>query len=329
MRMFKGELAFLNTVARPAGGFRRADWLLTEFSSNEWSADFAKGSPVRWSFDVPLYDGSRLTDPQHGELLDTLKQWLCAQTHPSVTGRPRLHPTTSFNRIARTFHLIDYLLLHGGSLSLATHGLRLLTANDIRSLIGELAATRLIEESAYAWSERARSYLVQKAQAISARSIADACNEVPEIEETCDEVDCDLSLTSTEQLHVRVWLWQNGLYSRRRSKEAGNAFVPDMLAISSAVYERTIWGRKLNFSIPFELCFGSDDKSPIEMARVPTSDAERDVASRRQLATYVTALVGLRSVALKSKRVPLQAFAPLDEDHSQTLDLKGLGRFTC
>jgi hypothetical protein len=320
---YAGELSFLNEIgAQRASGFRHADWLLSDYDSAVWQADFGLAQPLTWSFAAALYDGTRLTDPQHAEFLDVLRQWLCVQSNPAATRSRRLHPSTARARVTRTLHLIDYVLLNGRDLQISRHGLHLLNRNDLSALLGALCSSADIQSAVYQWPTRLSSLLLDCSRSLTDGDLADTCERAPGVDADYDEEDATLGLDRQQLLRARVWLWREGLYRRGPNE----SFRPDVLALAERLYRNTLWGVQRR-STPPELCFGETEAPSHEKIRVAVKNFEDDRPDLRKVTSYIDNIRGLRLVAAGGGPVPLAPFALLDEESVLAFaDLKDVGR---
>ena len=83
------ELSFLeNIIGDRKQLYRENIYLKSSFDANIWHLIFKK-KQIIIDFNVQLYDGSFLTEPQHHNLLEILKCWICLQNHPgTLPGEP-------------------------------------------------------------------------------------------------------------------------------------------------------------------------------------------------------------------------------------------------
>jgi len=320
---YAGELGFLNEIGTQHGSaLRQADWLLSDYESDVWQADFGLAQPLTWSFSVALYDGSRLTDARHAEFLDVLKQWLCAQSNPAATRSRRLHPSTARARVARTLHLIDYILLNGRELQIAKHGLHLLNRNDVAGLLDALCSSSDIESAVYQWPTRLSSLLIDGSSGLTDHDVAETCEGVPSIEAQYDELDATLGLDRQQLIRARVWLWREGLYRRGPNE----SFRPDVLALAERLFRNTLWGVQRR-STPPELIFGEAEGVSHEKLRVPVKNYEDERPDLRKVTSYIDNIRGLRLVAAGGAPVPLAPLSLLDDESVLAFaDLKEVGR---
>lgn len=328
--MHTGELSFLNSIILPKAGYRSAHWLLTDFSDNEWSADFGRVSNTSWNFDVPLYDGSRLTDLKNAQLLDTLKQWLCIQAHAKVDRHQSRNSSTAKRRVTYTLHLIDYILLNGKQLEIGDHGLKLITENDIRTCIATFSSNAFIENSIYQWSHKLRDYLLSYSSSLSDVEVAKIASLRPEILVPHEVEDSKLELTQKQLIACRAWLWTKGCYREIATAE-GPAFRANLAKCAAEIYSGTLWGKQVaatSKDTSLELDFGAGRFSLIEKRRVPTRNFEDERIDNRRAANYLASLRSLRVVCADDSRIPLHAFDPVEQDILKGLDLKEPGRNT-
>jgi len=325
-RTFEGELSFLNHInPRRTSVYRNAQWLQSDFLADKWVVRFEHLTTLRTiDFSVRMSDGLLLTHHRHSELLMTLKEWLCACTHPHATAARPIRSSTMQARVNCTLHLIDYLLLRQDKLSLCSYGLAVLTENDFKVLISRLASANDVAESVYEWTFKLRDYLLENAQNISAGDIADACQDIPTIDVGLDRGG-DLQLSTTELLAARAWIWREGLYERK--SQGGFKYVPNVTELASRIYMNTLWGSQTR-NIPQELRLPQDRLAERERKAVPVRSENNQSAGDRTIALYMRCLSYLKLVARGGHAVPASALdSILDRNPYSWLQLNDVGRF--
>lgn len=122
---------------------QEADWLLSDFNSSVWICKFEVSNSTELNWDKPLYNGTLLTSQQNASLLEMLKCWIII-----ATTKDSLLNTTSENVykiFLSTIHLINYLLLNGKRLKIATHGLNAVTSSEITHILTTLTTKNLFD----------------------------------------------------------------------------------------------------------------------------------------------------------------------------------------
>ncbi|TCS37903.1 hypothetical protein EDC30_103195 [Paucimonas lemoignei] len=323
------ELEFIALINLDrAEEYRSAWWLKSPFPNNSWELDFGLGSKFQIDFRVQLEDNSWLTDPQHHQLLELFKCWLCVQTHFDSTGQVTLTNIACYHRVSRTFRLIDYFLLNTAYFKLASYGLAIVTDTDIRRFFSDLATSSSTAESIYRWHDRLTAYLKDGISKLNESEVQAILKEKPALGEI--EVDiCDRSLELNDQelIRARAFLWSKGFY-KKACANVDYRYGPRSKQISDAVYANTLWGKIQAKPIPEELHFHQIDRYYREYSSVPVRTALEDKLS---LATLSAWKQTLRSMGLLSELelpVPLEALNLTDEIAlHDCLPLKPSGRF--
>jgi hypothetical protein len=322
--MFKGELDFLNAFAgKYDNRYQSAEWLKSNFRDNEWKCQFKNVTDFIISFKIPLYDGSTLSDPQHEDFCNTIKSFLCLQTHIDCTGGVILSPVSARNKINLALHLIDYFLLNGQRLAIAQYGFRYITENDLKSLIALLSTSSSISETIYKWPERLSAFLRDKILGMNAKEAADIISDNPFLLSTIpDECDRTTSLSAEEILLARAWLWKNGYYRKR--KISGAEYNLKTRKIASQVFLSTLTGgitktaREFQLVKAFEL-FNEFDKAPVWTG-------PKDKFSTQRMSKYLNCLQAFGLLSQDST-IPYHHLKMLSSKNSIfTAQLKPTGR---
>lgn len=199
------ELSFINEYRRAYSSFTVARWLLSRFEEPVWNCRFDK-STITINFSVTLADETVLTDARNSKLLNCIKRFLCAQTHPSVIGGKTFTPETEKALVTRAIHVVDYFLLRGCFTSKKS-SFRELSKNDIYGFIDTISGHRLIKASIYEPEERVLAFL---------RTVKMDSTELDALRERhpllFDTVDCDLpeGFDESRVQLARAWLYKNG-----------------------------------------------------------------------------------------------------------------------
>lgn len=324
LKRFTGELAVLQRhLSDRHQDYRSASFLRCDFAAPRWDCEV---NNVRFSLDwsVTLPGGTRLTDVQHSTLLTTFKCWLCIQDHPDTSARSMLAEVTKQRRVQRTLHLIDYFLLRAEALSLHTHGLGLLTENDVRLMISRLAGNSATAVSVYEWPDRLNAFLRSQSTAISELELKELLVSHPELAMPFDE-DPLTSLTGNELVRARAWLWRSGLY-RPAGAHLPYDWGPDTAKIANLLYINTVWGTRTFKPVPRELLLFPVDSSPTEMPRAPVRTEDDERMSIEQLRPTLARLRSLTYLSAIDLPIPTESLSATD-DKSVLGSLKILGRF--
>lgn len=319
------ELSFLNQVIGDrVTQYRNAWWLKSPFASNKWFCEFGNDH-IELDFQVELEDRSLLTQLQHSQLLDTFKCWLCIQTHPDLTGGRTSSELPAYHRISRVLHLIDYFLLNSSEFQLAKHGLALITEGDFRSLIFSLAKHKETAYAIYQWNETLARYLKHQAGLIQTEELKSIIANYPEIANIhVAEEDQVLSLSETELIRARAFLWSNGFYKNQTNQDYQHS--PRTLALTALLYANTLRGR-VRRPVPEELCISPVTRYHREYPGVPVRTGIGTRRTDKALEGYVHSLRSLGLLAEIGLAVPVRALETISyKGLRDSLDTKPMGR---
>lgn len=157
------KLSFLKSLKKPSSeSYRKAPWLLNDFSQNVWHVDFDYKAPKGLNWSVELYDGSVLTEPRNERLLTSFKHFVIIAT--SNHGYHDAH-TNGLNTQVRSFSIalkiIDHLLLNAEAYGLLTAGLAGLSDQHLMGMLTQFAQSSSSAESVYEWPDRLCAFLLQ------------------------------------------------------------------------------------------------------------------------------------------------------------------------
>lgn len=323
-KRFEGELAILERVlADRSREYRSASWLHSDYEDNLWIVRVNDSEfQIDWRIDLP--DGTPLTAPRHEVLLTTLKCWLCLQDHTDTSHRSMLSPATKQRRLHRTLHVVDYLLVHADSLCLPTHGLSLLTENDIKQFVMRQCENSWVAVSVYEWPKQLEQLLRNESAAVHPAELHEVLKSHPEIAVQFDDEPMT-GLSGNDLVRARVWLWQQGLY-RQPSQHLAYEFGPNIGRISELLYRNTLRGIASQKPVPPELLIFPTGWAPIEMPRAPVRSQDDVRMSIEQLRPLLRSLRSLAHLTRIGLPVPTSALKGLD-DKSIMADLKTLGRY--
>lgn len=318
------ELAFLADLASSRQQqYRSAPWLKNPFDSNQWRCQFSTRYWLDIDFDVLLEDGLSLTSPKHAPLLETLKTWLCVQTHADATGGNPATAQTAYARISTTLQLIDYLLLNDKRFGISNHGLLAMTQANFAELLFVYGSSREVHNGLYAWPSRLAAFLRQEIGQLSDAEVAKAIAEhsclrrdVPPPE------DWLLDFSEDEVIRARYWLFLKGLYTRGR---ANYRLQPNSNKLCSLIYPGRLKRSKVK-TVAVELCLLPRESCRRELPAAPVSLVKDDRMDAKRFGSARRIVRRLGLLARIDLPVPIDSLDRLESiEHS--LDLKESGRF--
>jgi hypothetical protein len=315
------ELAFLNDLNGDKNDeYRSSQWLTTTFDSEIWKFDFGTTHQLVVDFQVKLDDGSFLTDHSNFALLDIFKCWICIQTHFDVTGTVIQSASTANATIRRVLSLIDYLLINSEYFQLSKFGLTNLTENDIIHLLTKLASSREITTSIYEWPAQLSDFLRNELASTETQILDEVIQKNPFIAlDIPDEEDRMLSLTESEIVYSRAYLWNIGFY-RPHFRDARGIetfrYGPNTKKLADKIYSDTLRGYTQKPQ-PYELLLEPTYRSTQECARAPVRHKSEDILAEREWHKYRKTLRTLGQLAEIGVNVPLFALSQTKSLYTQ------------
>lgn len=325
--LFSGELSFLNDFPPLTDNpYRHSRFLESDFDASVWHMRTGESPLCPIDFRVRLDDGLLLTDHKHRHLLEVFKCWICVQDHPNACSGRLNSSSTARNKINRTLHLIDYLLLNAPRIQLSRHGLMSITANEVRGLLIDLGSGVEIRETLYGYSRRLAQLLLTEGAKLDSRYVAELVTNIPELALRHEE-DGELELDENQLVRARAWLWSEGYY-RRAPTNSGHLWTPNMVRLWELLYPNTLCRQVRNPIVP-ELLLDAIDIGYREHQRAPiNARGEEELPTQRHISTYVAVMRPLELLALASLKVPLEMLQAIDEPVAgHYFPVKAPGRF--
>jgi hypothetical protein len=201
------ELSFIDKFRLNHHSLEHAAWRKNAFSDDIWKCEF--GSVTRTiDFNKVLDDGTVLTDRKNQALLDSIKRFLCLQTHPALTGAVINNATTEASRVMLALHVLDYFLLRSEQFGMGEHGFALVTANDVITFLDTLTTNRRPKECVY----EPLSHIAKHLQKVSVA--AEDLNRLEGIAPYLFELEdgAEMLLSPQQTVIARAWLKLNDFY---------------------------------------------------------------------------------------------------------------------
>lgn len=322
------ELMHLAIVAGDRSAqYRDAPYLKSPFESNEWNLEFGNPNYNRViRFPVQLEDRSLLCDPRHSQLLNTFKSWICIQGHFDTTGGRVLSPVTASHKVGRTLTIIDYFLLEKRHFQLAKYGLRTVTENDLLGLIAALCSSHKAAYGIYRWPQRLSHFLKRQIAFADRKSLLALTQEHPALAEDLPPSDERLlSLSDSELIAARAWLWAKGIYKQSTSHDY--SFSPSTLRLSQLIYSDTLAGHSRK-PIPVDLMVAPLERYRREYPAVSVHMSKGRTLGKVAWYKYRRSLFSLGLLADVGLPVPVEALRGVSKRSIKSLmDLRAPGRY--
>ena len=300
-------LAFLEEMF-PAQKMRfECEWLTSDFESNIWYFDFARGYRFCLNFNLELEDGSKLSDPKNKKLLQIFKNWITVQNTQNFNQGVKPGSITAYANTRRAINIIDYLLLNSSRLKLASHGLDLLTENDIASFFYQLSNSENANEGVYNWRQTVIDFL---------RKTSDCCDQFvlhfaeknPDIYSLMVQNEIAYGLSPSETLKVKIWLHENDYYSP--SLNSGYRLSVSTTKLSSHIYKNTLLGYGIKNSLP-ELNLAPYPGMTTEYNVASVRAVNDDSMTERQFTKYYVSFMAINKLPELGLEIPSHAFIRL------------------
>ncbi|GAB1623177.1 integrase [Agarivorans albus] len=319
--------------------FTKADWLNSPFESDVWiyNFEFTKDKEINWN--VPLYDGSMLTDEQNHQLLISLKHWLIASTDRSVgshvAGNKLSASMSTMNRDFRSvLRIIDHLLLNGSQYKLKEFSLGALTQDDLTALMDKVYSNKEANESLYDWSSRTSKYLLNLLSDTDNKDIIQFLECYPSVSYIDPDVlsACPLGFSEGEIVSIRAAIFINklGRCKQGSSKKDifGGLWGLNNSIVANEIYKNTLYVKtvaKTTFT-SLEVNFEDEAHMNREYNGVKVITKESDLLAWSNLQEYRRGLEKLQVLNILKLPSPPQDVLETLETYSPEVRTKK-GRF--
>ena len=234
--------------------YRQAYWLKNEFKDHLWTCAFEHRTTLI-NFNISFLDGTKLTDAKHALLLETIKCFLCVQTHSDATEGKKLSAASNYRRLNKALKIIDYFLLRLEHYPLHLYGLSILSHNDFTTMLYDIGRHKYIYQSIYQWHEHLSAFLKEKIQQENQKILEDILRASPVLKDLGRFTSADTLHLSKEELEkARAWLYLHDCYLTVGEHNTLRA-QPNTKKLATLIYANTLGGTETNFPLIPELSY--------------------------------------------------------------------------
>lgn len=288
---------------RDINRFISAPWLISAFDAPVWRYSFGYKVVQELDWSVQLYDGSFLIDPKNSRLLKALRCWLIASTQNAENHRHTNSMGAQAADFRRTITLIDHMLQRGADLDLCTHGLSMLTYDDMTDILEQVGSSSYIAVSTYDWNRNLTAFCKSLVKISDPAEIQQTLKDHAYLSVITpiqlEDNELDISLEDIPA--VRAALFIHKLYHQIPT---GGLNV-NSARISAQIYGNTLAGKKR--LKPMHRILGYvqyDDRFTRELDGVPVTTKNRDRMTRRDLVLYRTCFTTLQKLSRFDLSIP-------------------------
>lgn len=321
------ELSFINEYRHANVEVVGANWLISGFDENVWNCRFGD-SVITIEFSITLLDGSLLTHRSNARLLDAIKHYICAQTHPNVIGVAVLSAATGKSYLARALHVVDHFLLRGSFIGAREAEFRKLSKNDIHDFLDTVSSGRAIKISIYEPEKRIFEFV--RLLKVPVEDLDAARKRLPAIFET-KSLELPKGLSEEQVQIARLWLYRNGFYYGGGGDDVFKKQLSFSRLLAHIIGKRVLGNLKFpNLELDY-LSFEPRERFIRELMAVKVqSGGEDERAGAELVQSYMQALsvmeVGVTPAASLASEGALMAID--DKEGLKNGLLKQKGRFT-
>lgn len=324
------KLDFLHDlIGRRDQQYRHAFWLKSNFEDIVWECHFDGTHTKHIDFNIAFPDGTRLIEAKHAVLLDTIKCFLCVQTHVDTTKGKKLNINSAYDRLGFAIKLIDYLLLHADNYPIHQHGLESLSSGELSAILLDIGSHANAYQGIYQWPQRLSQFLKTHIHSTELCILEDTLASLPKLQNNDIPVSAwKLTLTPTELALARAWLYLNNFYHLIKGPNIFN-HTPNHRKLAAIIYANTLGGKQTNLPQLPELGYQikTYTKREYQSAAVMQNKNSDHMLENTFLA-YCNALQHLGLLNKLKLPVPVEALMALKQKKLiNHLELLPLGRF--
>lgn len=206
---------------------------------------------------IPVGNGTKLTDKANYQLFELVKQWIHEQHYPRSIRTTKMKISAAKKRLWCVLRLIDKLFLNAKSLRLYDSGFGLVTPGTLNSYMDELLSSNSSHESIYSWSQTLSSFLLDKIQEEQPYDFSSFVKNNPIfLEPVSPAQEQYFPMHAEDIFRARVWLYHNNFYQRKEGE--GWPGHIKTAALVKILYPDCIMARHIR-PLPYELEIQSVD----------------------------------------------------------------------
>jgi hypothetical protein len=295
-------------------GFK-SKWFLSE---NNGILKFKFGKTIfEANLNIPVGDGSLLTDPKNEELFSFIKQWIHEQHYPRRKIMTHTKITAAKKKLWNILRTVDMFFLNAESLKIYRDGLSALTPGAINSYLDNFLKSNSSHESIYSWPEKLSEFLIERIQEPQNYDYDAFVKENPVFSEPVPEMELRrLPMQDDEIFRARVWLYQNGFY--RPTEGATWPGTIRMAKIVKLLYPSCIMAQHMR-PLPHELEIQSVYGYQRALPAIPVRK-ENSSATALRYNEFRNGLLSQRNLPHSPLKIPEISLSGLtNDDHEQLL----------
>ncbi len=258
----------------------------TQFSDNIWHLSLKLDRKIwKKTIDfnrVVLNDGKKLTLKKHQPLLNTLKKWLVVQGHPLYNGGRILKPVTIKDKLNRTLHLIDALLINADAIKLAQRHMHAINHDLIIDILSRI--DRGVANGLYQFNAKLTDYLLNNISCISDEEAHDFAKTYPYLKRPLLADEKVLPLSQEQRIKACCFLFQQGAYDKT------NGMVKDTpinTCLASRFFSNTLNGESLTIPVAEQLRI-NESTGTTEYLGIPVKANECDSVTDKLISQYLS-----------------------------------------
>lgn len=294
--------------------YRDAFWLSSRFEDSIWECNFDDHRTKMIDFNIDFPDGSSLTAPNHAILLDTIKCFLCVQTHADATGGKKLNANTAYARLSIAIKLMDYILLNVGHYKIHKNGLAALSSGDLTAILVDIGSHSNVYQGIYQWIDRLSTFLKKNLNGADFGSLEKHLLLIPVLQNIeTPQSEWILTLTPDELAKARAWLHLHKFYYQGHGSGSFK-FAPNYAQLAALIYDNTLGGKSTNLPQIPELGYQLSTHSKQEYASISVnSHNEEGFMTENTFLAYYRSLQRLNLLSKIGLPTPIQALATINE----------------
>lgn len=288
-------------------------WLKSNFEDATWEIELRVNNNVQkktidWGA-VTLYDGLKLTSPEHERLLTTFKLWVTSLDNPRKNGGKMNKGGTTSQAINYIYNWINAILINGESLNLSNFHLELISRDFLMSILVNISGYGGIADGVYSYTNKVRNLLLKSIEGISEEECEQFSEEFPYIKRHIPEEFLTLKLTTDQRIKSCFWLHQHGYY------HSNHSFYPagkPSLLVKMIYNDRILPIRKGNIFPNLDELSLTIPKYHTEYRAIPNKERS-EIISDKTITNYINSIKSIASTlsSANCSHVPVDSIKSL------------------
>lgn len=273
------------------------------------------------NLNIPLSNGSLLTDPQNNTFYKLVKNWIHEQHYPRSNRLSRMKNRTAKKKLWTVLRSLDKMILDADTLLLHKHGFGQVTPGTINGYAEEFISSNNAHESIYAWPKTLSNFLLAKIAEPRTYDFEGFVEKNPIfLEPVTERTQRYLTMKDEEIFQARVWLYHNDMYKKNELEAwPGHIMTSKLVDILYPHCTMAVHMRPHSHELEIQLVYGHLREFP----QIPVRE-EKLGATDLRYNDFRRSLISQKHLPPSVLKIPDLTLEELgNEDHKSKLALLG------